>query len=233
MGKIKKVSLIIFYILIWLLFILNLSILYSALFAIVSGNMHSWIIFILITILPLLLGYLLRNHFRVLGRLVANFFKSIPKATMWCLSHIKNFRLTLPITILLSCIVLGGFFYATQVIKQRSIEKQQRLDLQAKSLQEELKREQDQKEYIATRKKDCFDIYNKEKDNWNNTKGTEYDEKNDKCYVIYKALQGEWAKTKCNEISPSALNIEFTSPLWESVYNDYHDCTNQQFRKEF
>ena len=55
----------------------------------------------------------------------------------------KN-KLVLPISILLGCIILGGFFYATQVIKQQSIEKQQQIELQAKAEAEQTQKEADQ-----------------------------------------------------------------------------------------
>ncbi len=42
-------------------------------------------------------------------------------------------KLILPISILLGCIILGGFFYASQVNKQKSIEKQQQIEIQAKA----------------------------------------------------------------------------------------------------
>ena len=43
----------------------------------------------------------------------------------------KN-KLVLPFSILLGCIILGGFYYASQINKQRSIEKQQQINLQTK-----------------------------------------------------------------------------------------------------
>jgi len=42
----------------------------------------------------------------------------------------KNIKLTLPITILLASFILGGFFFLTQVVKQRSIEEQQDVKLE-------------------------------------------------------------------------------------------------------
>jgi|SRR3989344_1508578 len=105
----------------------------------------------------------------------------------------KN-KLVLPISILLGCIVLGGFFYASQISKQNSIEKQQRIDLQAKTGQKK-------RDYIAKRKTDCLAIYKTESAKWNNVQGWEYDEpiddpalssynlsalNPDTCEIIYK-----------------------------------------------
>ncbi|MEK7612016.1 MAG: hypothetical protein AAB407_01620 [Patescibacteria group bacterium] len=46
-------------------------------------------------------------------------------------------KLTLPTTILIASIILGGFYYATQISKQNSIERQQ----QVKIAQEQLEKE--------------------------------------------------------------------------------------------
>lgn len=45
-------------------------------------------------------------------------------------------KLSLPVTILIASIVLGGFYYASQLSKQNSIEKQQQIELQAKKDQD-------------------------------------------------------------------------------------------------
>jgi hypothetical protein len=42
-------------------------------------------------------------------------------------------KFILPITILLGCIILGGFYYASETNKQQSIEKQQQIEHQAKT----------------------------------------------------------------------------------------------------
>lgn len=52
-------------------------------------------------------------------------------------------KLILPITILVSIIILGGFLYAIQVNKQQSIEKQQNIELEEKRRIEEAKIEQE------------------------------------------------------------------------------------------
>ena len=42
-------------------------------------------------------------------------------------------KLLLPATVLIGCVILGGFYYLSQVSKQNSIEKQQKVELQAKA----------------------------------------------------------------------------------------------------
>jgi len=95
-------------------------------------------------------------------------------------------KLTLPATILIASIVLGGFFYASQVNKQRSIERQQQIKLQDDRRAEEVKAEQTKKEYVAKRKLECYDIEQRERKNYNNVDGSFYDEENDVCQVRYE-----------------------------------------------
>ena len=75
----------------------------------------------------------------------------------------KN-KLAIPVSILLGCVILGGFYYASEINKQQSIEKQQRIDLQAKQAQQQsdMQAQQgqqqaliDQNNLIASQKADC------------------------------------------------------------------------------
>lgn len=102
-------------------------------------------------------------------------------------------KLSLPATILIASIILGSFYYASQVNKQRSIEKQQQIELEAK-------KEKENKEYIAKRKLDCLAIYKTESDKWNNVKDWRYIEPSDNifddfysdtCEIIYKDSKTE------------------------------------------
>ncbi|MDO8486208.1 MAG: hypothetical protein Q7S77_00715 [Candidatus Staskawiczbacteria bacterium] len=45
-------------------------------------------------------------------------------------------KLILPVSIILGCIILGGFYYASQLNKQSSIEKQPHKDLQEKQIEQ-------------------------------------------------------------------------------------------------
>lgn len=83
-------------------------------------------------------------------------------------------KILLPVSIVLGCFILGAFYFATQVMKQDSIERQQQLKI-----------EQDNKEYIGKRKGECYDIYEKERDKWNNVDSHYYNTKEDSCVVTY------------------------------------------------
>jgi uncharacterized protein YpmB len=75
-------------------------------------------------------------------------------------------KLILPVSILLGCIILGGFYYLTQASKQHSIEKQQQVDMAQK--QAEQQAEADQNAQITKDKSACvieaqsnaIDLYN-------------------------------------------------------------------------
>jgi len=106
-------------------------------------------------------------------------------------------KLILPISILSASIILGGFLYASQVNKQRSIERQQRIKLVAEKQEAEIKAEQENKEvetkaeqenkeYIAKRKGECYKLYEKESEKWNNEDSYSYNEIKDVCTITYK-----------------------------------------------
>lgn len=94
-------------------------------------------------------------------------------------------KLTLPATILITSIILGGFIFATQIAKQQSIERQQEIKLEEERQQQEIKieqekqeakakAEQDHKKYVAKRKMECYEIYEKERKQYNNVESYEY-----------------------------------------------------------
>ena len=117
-------------------------------------------------------------------------------------------KLIYPIAIVISAIIIGGSLYAIQINKQDSIERQQRIELEFKKKEVEAKTEQEQKEYIAKRKGECYEIEQKERKNWNNIEGHYYDEMRDVCEVKYK--NNQYNKLVCDKIfqkSTSTLNI--------------------------
>lgn len=77
-------------------------------------------------------------------------------------------KLSLPATVIIASLILGSFFYASQVNKQRSIERQQ------------------DRNYVAKRKDNCYEIYEKERAKWSNVDGNFYNEKKDICVIVFK-----------------------------------------------
>ena len=137
----------------------------------------------------------------------------------------KN-KLVLPISILVGCIILGGFIYASQVVKQKSIERQQSIDLQAKKEADQKKAEQDQKDYIAERKKDCLAIYKTESDKYNNVRGWRYSEDDDKCFIRYKDPSPK-SKAQCDKDYPVGGEYKFIFFLANSL------CKDGEFENSF
>ncbi len=110
-------------------------------------------------------------------------------------------KLILPISILLGAAIIGGFFYAIQVNKQSSIERQQQVKSEEDKRLAEAKAEQDKKEYAAKKKNDCLDIYKTESDKWNNVRGWRYQESEDNCFIRYKAPTAK-SEAQCDEDYP-------------------------------
>jgi len=64
----------------------------------------------------------------------------------------KN-KLVLPVSILVGCVILGGFYYASEANKQASIERQQQADFQQKQSEQQAITEQNN--LIADEKASC------------------------------------------------------------------------------
>ena len=140
-------------------------------------------------------------------------------------------RIILPIAIIASCIIIGGFYYLSQVNKQKSIEKQQLIDLEAKKEIENKKvelekgkMEQDKKEYVADRKNDCLNIYKIEGDKWNNVKDWRYNEYDDECLMRYRSPNPK-SDAECDDLYPADSGL---SNFWEIML-----CKDGEFEKSF
>ena len=107
-------------------------------------------------------------------------------------------KLILPVAIVVASLILGGFFYATQVNKQRSIEKQLEIKMEDKKREDEARAEQTKKEYVAKRSGECYSIYEKEREAFNNVEGNFYNEADDECIVRYTT--NEYAGADCDEV---------------------------------
>lgn len=98
----------------------------------------------------------------------------------------------LPIVILLSSLILGGTFYASQISKQNSIEKQQRIELQAKKESDQAKADEakaqerkDRADKVFSNNLRCQTLLKDLKGRWNNVVGIYYSELQNTCIVKY------------------------------------------------
>ena len=131
-------------------------------------------------------------------------------------------KLLLPATLIIASIILGGFYFGSQVNKQRSIERQQEVKIEQERQEAEAKAEQDKRDYIAKRKIDCLAIYKTESDKWNNVDGYFYDQERDVCVVRYE--NPDW-----KEGDPNSCE------LFEGLFDDKEStCTiHKYFTKEY
>ena len=111
-------------------------------------------------------------------------------------------KLSLPATILLGCIVLGGFYFASQMVKQNSIERQAQIDREAKSFQQTL---DNAKEEISLKQKECESLSVGVARKWNNVMGVTYDEK------LWKECVVTFTDTKTGEIQVLPLRLMQTA----------------------
>lgn len=106
-------------------------------------------------------------------------------------------KLSLPATIIIASLVLGGFFYASQVSKQRSIERQQETKLQDDKQQQEIK---NALEDLKLKQDECKALSSGVMKEWNNVVGVTYDDFWKECVVTY-------TDTKTGEIETSPLRL--------------------------
>ena len=144
----------------------------------------------------------------------------------------KYKNIILPATILVASIVLGGFYYFTQVNKQASIERQQEHKAEQDKAQQESKTKQDKKEYIAKRKNECYTLYEKETEKWNNVKDFEYKEDRDTCVVKYASSEPAKTESECNKMIEN-IPTSFNQETKDRIFDRYSDCLENWFSKEF
>lgn len=89
-------------------------------------------------------------------------------------------------------------------------------------------KEQEKKAYIAKRRIECYEIYEKERKKWSNVEGMRYDVEKDVCIVTYKAIHGEWQGIECDDLRSK----DETNPFSE-LNERYYNCIAKTFTKKF
>ena len=98
--------------------------------------------------------------------------------------------LSMPASIIIGCLILGGFFYSIQTSKQKSIESQQKI-------QQELETE---REELLSKQQECESLSKGVMKEWNNIIGVTYDKDFwEECVVTY-------TDTETGEIETSPLS---------------------------
>jgi isopenicillin N synthase-like dioxygenase len=144
----------------------------------------------------------------------------------------KALRNALIAGIIIITLSIGYYLVIFLPKKEATRIEQQNQEKEANLLKESEIKDQQKKEYVSKRKKDCYDIYLKEKGQWNNVEGSDYREITDTCYVIYKSNERARTKEQCSKLTEN-LN-ENTAPILRDILiASYGDCLDNNFRKEF
>jgi len=106
---------------------------------------------------------------------------------------IKNInKFIYPIVIIVSAMIIGGSFMWVQYNKQESIEKQQRLELEAERkkaeigrIEAEVKTKQEKEDKVFSNNLKCQTLLKDLKQRWNNVVGIYYSEWQNTCIVKY------------------------------------------------
>ena len=98
----------------------------------------------------------------------------------------------------------------------------------ARALEEQAHLEQQRKEYLAKRRTDCFSIYDKEKRNWSNVSGVDFDETDDECRVIYKQ---NGSRERCVQPDSNTAVLGTVYSRW--AWRTYLRCKDNEFERVF
>jgi len=72
---------------------------------------------------------------------------------------------------------------------ERARAEQEKVLAEEKKVKEKLQNDQKEREFVAKRKNECYEIYEKERKQWNNTAGNYYDKDTDECIIRYTTEQ--------------------------------------------
>lgn len=140
----------------------------------------------------------------------------------------KTKKLSLPIAVLITSVILSISYFTVQTIRQMSIEKQQKAEL----LQNEQK-------YISERRNECYEIYKNEQKGANNVLNNEYKKEDDVCIITYIYSIREWEDNNCDyllrtyEFPDSKATNTLQSGIQEVRLNRYRKCISNTFIEKF
>lgn len=138
-------------------------------------------------------------------------------------------KISIPVSIIFATVIFTVSLGIVNIVKQNSIERQQLIKLQEENRIRELKIEQANRDYIVDRKKDCYLTYERERVNWANTAGFNYDEDKDICFVQYKFKSNEEKDSRCGQDLALAKSFPDNPELIERVSN----CAIGIFTRKF
>lgn len=139
-------------------------------------------------------------------------------------------KLSLPVTILLASLILGGFYYASQVNKQRFIKRQQNIDLQAKKEVDYFQKKIDCEKYqdpILNKIKQYNNSQKPELRDSNNSGGEQmynlYIENNSLKEIFYSPKVNSCVYLESRKtLAKKGLNAKEDVGDWDIVYETYY-----------
>lgn len=144
-------------------------------------------------------------------------------------------KLSLPATILIASIILGGFYYASQVYKQKSIERQQQIKTEQDEREQAAKIKREKQEQLAEIKQETQEQLAKElKEQEAKAEAKRQADLNasrlDIC--LDNALTNYRARFK-DECKSRGLKEDCSLPLWiaEALENSLIDAKSDCFKK--
>jgi hypothetical protein len=98
-------------------------------------------------------------------------------------------KILLIISACLSLLIVSlsvAYYFALFLPQQEKARAEQQKALsEEKKAKEKLQSEQKEREYVAKRRSECYEIYEKERKQWNNVDGNFYDRNDDQCVIRY------------------------------------------------
>lgn len=94
-------------------------------------------------------------------------------------------KIIIAITATVCSSIIWWSYYAAELNKQNSIERQQQMVAAATKERNYAEMTAKQKEYTTARRKECYDIYEKEAKKFDNVSGQAYDPDKDECVIDY------------------------------------------------
>lgn len=134
-------------------------------------------------------------------------------------------KLSLPAVILIASVILGGLYYASQVTKQKSIERQQQIKIEKEKQEQEAKelKEQEAKEEAEQALSFCIDSAEQGySDQWyEECKGQ--GRLTARCISLHDMTFDEYAKQ--NDIPSGAENLEKRLEAIDDFYDEIDECS--------
>lgn len=144
----------------------------------------------------------------------------------------KTRKASLIFGILIASISVAYYLVVFLPQKESARMEQQKQEQETQKTKEDAAATQKQKEYMATRKNDCYQIYTKERSIYSNVDGVEYDDTRDICVVIYTSNEARRSEKECDKILEN-INDTTNDDDKQFTSRAYTNCLNNTTSQDF